>query len=901
MSLSPGTRLGTYEIVSLIGAGGMGEVYKARDPKLNRMVAIKVLTAALTADANLLARFEREAKAVAALSHPNILGIFDFATEQGVTYAVMELLEGENLRSKLKGGGLTPKRAVEIAIEVALGLGAAHEQGLIHRDVKPENIFITKDGRVKVLDFGLAKQVARSGNANPDSATMLQPAGDQRTEAGVVMGTAGYMSPEQVRGDAADHRSDIFAFGVVLHELLSGTHPFAGKTPFHTMTAILDQEPAELVTTKGLLPPALERLVSHCLEKRPEARFQSMKDIAFALQNLSTMPANFSGQTPALRPKSSTTFNNGLGALAVLLLGVLFWACHWPPFGRAPQPTFTRVSFAPGTLDAARFGPDGKVIYFSQRIQGGAPEVFVIASSGGDPKPLGVANALLLGVSATNELAVLATPRPWLGNRPMGTLAQVNGAGGALKEIQENVLEATWSDQGLAIIGADDTERQLRLEFPPGRTLLQGGAGSLSLKQPRVSRDGDHLAVVWSDYAKSEIYLFDRQGRKKVIFTKPEDWSGDTLTGLAWGPDGQLWCSEVQGDQTAIWSITTGGRQVTHWRGPGACQLMDISLEGRMLVIQQQERRRVVIQKAGEAQPREASVLGGTQAMGLSNDGRTLLLLESGVLDGGTAQDLAFLRNLEAPLAVKLAKGTPRTLSPDGKFLHLGTDALTPDDLDPALSGAYLKAGIDPKVALNPLNHQNHMLLVPTGPGRPQVVPVPLRFDQTDYCQFHPDGHTLVFNGTEKGKASRWYVTDRQGGEPKGFTPDGYGVIMGGMTPLSPDGKRFLAFNQKTYLILSLDGGPAQPVQGIKGNEAIIRWAEDGRHVFLRSRGNGLVLAVTRLDPATGERQPVLSFTLPDPAGFQFFRSVHMTPDGRTFAFTFSRKLSELYVVDGVR
>src|SRR5271154_1521415 len=241
MNLTPGTKFGPYEMVTLLGAGGMGEVYRARDSRLKREVAIKVLPQALSLDADRLRRFEQEALATAALNHPNILAVFDIGTSEGAPYVVSELLEGETLRERLRGGAIPVRKALDYALQIAHGLAAAHEKGIIHRDLKPDNLFITKDGRVKILDFGLAKLT------QPDSATHTSlPTQTQATEAGVVMGTAGYMSPEQVRGTAVDARTDIFAFGAVLYEMVSGQRAFRRDTAAETMTAILKEDPPEL-------------------------------------------------------------------------------------------------------------------------------------------------------------------------------------------------------------------------------------------------------------------------------------------------------------------------------------------------------------------------------------------------------------------------------------------------------------------------------------------------------------------------------------------------------------------------------------------------------------------------------------------------------------------------------
>ena len=281
MALTPGTRIGPYEVLSSLGSGGMGEVYRARDTRLNRDVAIKVLPASLTQDSSRLQRFELEARAASALNHPNILTVHDIGTasieSDRAPFMVSELLDGEDLRSKLADAALSPRTTIEYAMQIASGLAAAHEKGVVHRDLKPENVFITRDGRVKVLDFGLAK-VQTLEPLGGDAATR-----GPVTDVGVVMGTVGYMSPEQVRGLPADHRSDIFSFGALLYELASGRRAFACETSAETLTAILKQEPPDLAQTSTPMPPPLDRIVRRCLEKKPELRFQSAHDLVFAL------------------------------------------------------------------------------------------------------------------------------------------------------------------------------------------------------------------------------------------------------------------------------------------------------------------------------------------------------------------------------------------------------------------------------------------------------------------------------------------------------------------------------------------------------------------------------------------------------------------------------------------
>ena len=295
MTLAPGTRLGPYVIDIPVGAGGMGEVYRARDERLERDVAIKVLPAGVAGDPGRRARFEREAKAVAALSHPNILAIHDIGEGQSFLYAVTELLDGETLRDRLTHGPLPVRKAVDIAIQIARGLSAAHDKGLVHRDLKPENVFLLKDGQVKILDFGLARQSAETGLEASATRTVAA-----LTDAGTVMGTVGYMAPEQVRGAAVDARTDLFAFGAVLYEILSGQRAFRRDTAAETMTAILREDPPELSATRTELSPALDRIVRHCLEKDPAQRFQTARDVAFALEAFSG--TSVSGVAVAIAP-----------------------------------------------------------------------------------------------------------------------------------------------------------------------------------------------------------------------------------------------------------------------------------------------------------------------------------------------------------------------------------------------------------------------------------------------------------------------------------------------------------------------------------------------------------------------------------------------------------------------
>src|SRR5437773_1844783 len=301
MTIAAGTKLGRYEIRSQLGAGGMGEVYRAYDPKMNREIAIKILPAAFSADKERLARFEQEAQAAGSLNHPNILVIYHIDTHDGSPYIVTELLEGETLRQRIGGVTLPQRRAIDYALGIAHGLAAAHEKGIVHRDLKPDNIFITKDGRVKILDFGIAKLTQPERNASQTDI----PTRRVNTDPGVVIGTVGYMSPEQIRGKGVDHCSDIFSLGAILYEMLSGRRAFHGDSAADTMSAILKEDPPDLSDTNQKISPALERLVNRCLEKNPESRFHSASDLAFALEAISGASPVSSQTMTAMTSRSS--------------------------------------------------------------------------------------------------------------------------------------------------------------------------------------------------------------------------------------------------------------------------------------------------------------------------------------------------------------------------------------------------------------------------------------------------------------------------------------------------------------------------------------------------------------------------------------------------------------------
>jgi hypothetical protein len=514
----------------------MGEVYKARDSRLDRFVAIKVLPTAFAQDPDRLARFEREGKAVAALSHPNILSIFDVGTEDGHAYAVMELLDGESLREHLAQGPLSVRKATDCAIQVTRGLAAAHDKGVVHRDLKPDNIFLLRDGRVKILDFGLARTAApieRPADGATGEATVFSA----RTDPGTVMGTVGYMAPEQVRGQAVDGRADLFALGTVLYEMLAGRRAFERDTAADTMTAILKEDPPEFDRARADIPAALDRIIRHCLEKNVVERFQSARDVAFALEALSgSAPVSAAVNEPATAaPARKRRSTLGLAIAAALIaaaaVGGVFAGRATAPRS-TPPPHFSMKTFEPQTIVTARFMPDGQAMVFSAALTGNAVRLFHIQAGLAEARPFGPPRTHLLSVSSKGELAVLTDASLVSQRLFKGTLARMS-IDGSPRPWMENVREADWSPDGGTLAIVHDQGSKDLLEYPIG-TVLYETAGYVS--DPRVSPDGRRVAFMDHQSRYDDRGWVKVVDRGKNLTTLAGEFWGEE--GLAWSPDG---------------------------------------------------------------------------------------------------------------------------------------------------------------------------------------------------------------------------------------------------------------------------------------------------------------------------------------------------------------------------
>ncbi len=589
MALAAGTKLGPYEIVSSLGAGGMGEVYRARDPRLGREVAIKVLPAYFLLNPDRLRRFEQEARAAGALNHPNILAVYDVGTHEGAPYLVTELLEGATLRDRMGDGALPSRKAVECAVQVAQGLSAAHDKGIVHRDLKPENIFVCRDGRTKILDFGLAKLTApEAGDA---TATELEPLDE--TGKGVVLGTAGYMSPEQVRGEKADGRSDIFSFGVVLYEMLSGQRAFAGRSAADRASAILKDDPPDLRDSGRNIPAALERIVRHCLEKSPEERFQSARDLAFHLE---TAPpdseANPARLVSAQNPSKTRSIRWLIAFLAVLAAAGagLWFGARQRSDHRAVH--FLRLTDFAGLEDSPAFSPDGKSVAFVSDSTG-SRQIWIRLLAGGPPLQITHDAGKHLEPRWSQDSAALIYYTPPPEGDAQGALWEISALGGAPRRLVSSMSGADVSHDGkrLSFFRLNGKQMELVCSDRNGSNakVVMEAVVSFSFRQPRWSPNDASIAFLhsrqnWAD----DVYIVPSAGGSPRQVTD----DNTLMSGLAWVADGsRLLYSSARGSTVLylpvmhLWTISPEGRDLQQLTfGESGDENPDVDREGRIAV-----------------------------------------------------------------------------------------------------------------------------------------------------------------------------------------------------------------------------------------------------------------------------------------------------------------------------
>jgi len=767
MTLAAGTRLGPYEILAPIGAGGMGEVYRARDTKLGREVAIKVLPERLAEEPEALDRLEREARAVAALSHPNILGIYDLSRHEGITFAVMELLEGETLRDRLSEGSLAPRKAIDYALQIARGLAAAHEKGIVHRDLKPENVFLTRDGRLKILDFGLAKfREPASGRDETRSPTIAA------TQPGVVMGTAGYMSPEQVRGRPVDHRSDVFSFGAILYEMLSGRRAFQADSAAETMTAIVREEPPELSQIGRTISPALDRVIRRCLEKNPEERFHSAHDLGIALESFSEStsgPATAMTAPTPLRRRWPLALGLATGLVAVV--GMFGYFAGYRLSRRAaaaPQPTFEQLTFQAGIESSPKLSPDGETLLFVSSASGN-PDIYVQRVDGRNAINLTKDSPAIDGQPAFSPDGSQIAFRS---EREGGGIFLMGATGESARRLTNFGFDPAWSPDGRKIAVATEAV------FDP------------------LSRD-----------AVSALWLVDATSGEKRLLTE-----GDAVQ-PSWSPNGRriaYWGLPGATGQRDIWSVAAEGGtpvRVTEddavdwnpfWSSDGKSLYFASDRTGTMGLF-----RAPIDEKTGKLLGEAEAIVTPSRWSGFfsaSRDGRQIAYVS--LAETSSIEKVAF-----DPVAEKLTTRTPilrgtllvrnLDLSPDGQWI------------------AFASRG----------RQEDIFVMRSDGTGLRQLTNDRFK-DRAP--MFSPDGKKIAFYSNRSVRYEVWSI-DADG---SGLAQLTSGDSEGANTPVwSPDGSAIAFPDLKgSYLYPLGAAGKARSLPPFeKGGFIVSSWSPDGR------------------------------------------------------------------------
>jgi serine/threonine protein kinase len=896
MSLVPGTRLGPYEILSLVGAGGMGEVYRAKDPRLGRDVAIKVLPAEFSVDADRLRRFEQEARAAAALNHPNILTVHEIGTYDGQPYIVSELLDGQTLRDALGHGALPVKKAVEDAIQICHGLAAAHEKGIVHRDLKPENVFLTSDGRIKILDFGLAK-LTEAAMAGP-GATMMATRTTE-TSPGMVMGTVGYMSPEQVRGQAVDHRSDIFSFGAVLYEMLSGVRAFTGDTAADTISAILGTDPPELTIGRGTISSGLERVVRHCLEKQRGRRFQSATDVAFALEavTVTTDSSAAVAQAPDRRVRwtAPLVLTATLGAALIAAAGM--W---WTARRATPAPAdhvslvkVARLTHDVGFSDWPSWSPDGTVFAFSSNRSGNF-EIYIRRVEGGgefnitnDPaddvqpvfSPDGTSIAFVSTRSSKTRLIKTGSVTASFDFRTFGGDIWVTPTlGGRARRVAEDGNFPVWRPDGRAIAYVSGLEsHRTILEVPAEggerRPLLPSPASTWEITRLRYSPDGRWLT-------------FETIDRKVLALPIGGGTPQDLLRGQshAWDPTGQrvyyvnaepaggtrLLSADIHTHQGALSATPSAVGLVT-----GLLEDLAVSPDGRRILASERQESlnltRLPLAPGGDgpAGPEEELSTSGQVRDGypsVSPDGRRILVSSTRLGEQELwILDLASYEWERLQVPQKACGFYQGSWAPDGRHV------VAPCDLPGgtfsvwliALDGSATKELVSHKPALGPTQNaaafspdgrslvytyvkdrfnQLFILDVPSGRERQLTTSQSDKWD----ARWSPDGQWILFPSNAGGSVQAWKVS-AQGGEERVLT-SGYERMR--HVFWSADGRSvYVQPSHRNIYRVPADGGPLQrvtnfPESGLFLEEPTI--SPDGKFlVYARSRGGSSLWLLT--------------------------------------------------------
>jgi hypothetical protein len=860
VALRPGTALGPYEILGLIGSGGMAEVYRARDRRLQRDVAIKIIAPQHLQNPDALKRFQHEVHLLAGLAHPNIVAVFDVGNEDGTFFVVSELLEGATLRQRLDSGPLPIRQAIELAVQVCQGLTAAHAQGIVHRDLKPENLLVAKDGRhLKILDFGVAKLTGLDGpgpGPSPGASAAL-------TAPGVLVGTYGYLSPELARSHPVDARSDLFALGAVLYEMVTGQRAFFASTNADTLAALLTREPPEMLAPAGPVPAPLEHVVRRCLQKDRDERFQSAHDLAFALEALLASPTTAAGRVGVLAGSSKPSRRRVALQWGLALAGVLAAAAtgYWVErvTSERPAPTFKQLTFRQGWINFSRFAPDGRTVVYTAAWDGEAPEIFTARTDTRESRSTGLRHAAILSVSSTGQMAILLDPTKGVGLFSKGTLATVSVGGSAPREVLESVFEADWTPDGreLCVLRAGDVDQ--RIELPAGTLLYKSNRG---LRLLRVSPDGRRVAFVEGSEAHLSIVAVDIATRQASVVAS--DLPAN-LFGLAWAAKGrEIWFSA--GSTTAqrdVLAVNLAGQRRLVYRSLATASLLDVSPDGRALLHRGSDRWGTRAKAPEAPEERDYSIFDASVPASISADGKTLLQDEFSEGAGGGA---VFVRPMGGGPAVRISDGLGWDVSPDGR-------------------SALVKRGDPPR-----------LFAVPTGPGLVRtldlgsVVPAWGKW-------VPPDAVRAVVAGREGDHPLRLWLVDGAT-PPRPIGPEAASTNFA----VAPDGQMVAArIVPGVITFLPIAGGVGRAIRQVPDDLAVGSFSGDGRSLFLVNLGVSLPCEVHRLDLRSEKVEPWMKVSPSDSSGVSQCRWMNLASDGRTYAYGYFKASGDLFLAEGLK
>jgi serine/threonine protein kinase len=857
VALTAGTRLGPYEITAQIGVGGMGEVYRATDTDLKRTVAIKVLPESVAADAERLARFQREAEVLASLNHPNIAAIYGLERSDGTTALVMELVEGPTLADRIAQGAIPIDAALPIARQIAEALEAAHEQGIIHRDVKPANIKVRPDGTVKVLDFGLAKTLAGpAASVNLSQSPTMSVAA---TRAGVILGTAAYMSPEQARGKPVDKRTDIWAFGCVLYEMLTGRPAFAGDTRSDVIAAVLEREP-EWRWLPEHMPPAVLTLLTRCLEKDAKRRLRDIGDARLELEEAGAGEREEPAGVSRRSPRRALWAIAGVAVLIVAAVaGFLAVTRETESPKQSLNPSFTQLTSRRGTVWSARFAPDGQTIVYAASWDHEPVQLFSTRLGNSESRPLGFSPATLLSISTRGEMALLLRPRWPFTNLRVGLLARADLAGGAPRELLQDVHGADWSPSGTELVIVRTVGGKFRLEFPIGRMLYETPG---RLHHPRISPRADWIALYEASSNLSRLIVISPDGKRKVLSEGWENWS----RGMAWSPNGdEVWFTGARsGEALKLYAVSLDGEERVVADVPESLELFDIGHDGRVLLAHSLQRRVTMGLRPGTREEHVLSWLDLSFLHDLAADGTAILFDD---LEGPR------FRRTDGSPPIRLARAESwvswGTLSPDGRWV-------------------LTKLSRSPDAPL---------MIIPTGVGESRPL-AGLR--DVGWAGWLPRGRVAYVIRTASG--DRLYAHDPTTGGSQAIASRPSNSLSDGENGprISPDGRWIAASTGNDISIFPVEGGALRLVPGNHNGWTLIGWSADGAWLYAYRIGD-VPAQVVRINIATGERQPWKEMAPVDRAGLWRIHPIRVTPDGRAYAYTYTRYLSSLYLAEGLQ